>query len=372
MNKNYFNLILDNLTNLSIERDDYFNCVIKNKKDKIVYSGFILAKSPTGKAVTICDVNFQKSSVDKKYHPRLIFKRTDEAFNEKKVAGESITQRISFQTGEDGYREFWKMISFLKGFDDLVDTGNFKDEYRVASQQEVFDYLKNKEKFKDFGVYKNIINELGNESASALHLLTTIKLLKSYKEKLKSFIENKSSETDVQNWLDEENHKHRQDRCMIFGLEFVDYKREGGVAGNNYDVLTKIGMENEEKNLIELKSPSDDVLTSKDNQTINNTKKEYSISPSLSRAIPQILEYRKDLEDKRPGDPELQKIGEQGEIKISKCIIVVGSEKEDTRWKKNLRELRKALSSNLEIWTYTDLIRKIDSTIKNLENRRYL
>lgn len=369
MEKDFFNLITNDLTKLSVEKNDYYDCVIKDS-DGNFYKGFILSKSPTGEAITICEVDFHKSGDDKKYHPRLTFKRIDKTFKEKKIQGESITQRISFQKGGDGYREFWKMIAFLKGFKDLVDTGNFDDEYKVASQQEVLDYLRQKEKFKDYNVYKNIIDELGIDSASALYFLTTIKLLESYREQIKSFIDRKSGETDVQNWIDEDSHKHRQDRCMIFGLEFIDHKREGGVAGNNYDILTRIGTESEERILIELKSPSDDVFAIKNIETINDIKKEYSLSPSLSRAIPQILEYRKDLENKRSGDSELQKIGEQSEVKISKCIIVIGSEKLDGRWKKNLHELRRSLSANLEIWTYTDLLYKVDSIIKNLEKRK--
>lgn len=365
--KKYYDLLDDNITNLIIEKDGHFECIIKDK-DGVIYDGFILAKSPTGQAVTICEVGFQKSTTDSKYHPRLIFRRTDENFKDKKVAGESITQRISFQKGNDGYREFWVMVSFLKGFNDLVDTGSFENEYRVISDKEVLIYFK--ERSKDSDTYRKIIDELGIDSASIFHFLTTIKLMKSNREKIKSFIENKSNEKDVQSWIDEDSHKHRQDRCMIFGLEFVNHKREGGVVGNNYDILTRIGIENEERVLIELKSPSDDVFSLRDTKTINNPKKEYSLSTSLSRAIPQILEYRKDLEEKRMGDSELEKIGEKSEIKISKCIIIIGSEKGDARWKKNLREFRRALSASLEVWTYTDLLYKIDSIIKNLESRR--
>jgi len=369
MEDNFFNLISDDLTKLSIEKDGYFDCLIKDTSGKS-YKGFLLSKSPTGKAVTICEVSFHKSDTDEKYHPRLVFKRTNEKLIEKKVSGELLTQRISFQQGDDGYREFWKMISFLKGFRDLIDTGKFEDEYKVASDQEVLDYLKKKEQFKDNESYKKIIDELGIDSASALYFLTTVKLLKSYREKISSFIKNKSSETDVQNWIDEDSHEHRQDRCMIFGLEFINHKREGGVSGDRYDIFTKIGTESEERILIELKSPSDKIFEAKEHITINDTKKEYSLSPSISRAIPQILEYRKTLEEKRAGDSELQKIGEENEVKISKCIIVIGSDNNDTRWRKILREFRRSLSSNLEIWTYTDLLNKIDSIIKNLEKRQ--
>ena len=367
MNNNFFSLISGDLTKLSIERDNYFNCVIKNRENDAVYNGFILAKSPTGSAITICEVNFQKSSKDGKYHPRLIFKRTDEKFREKKVAGQSISQRISFNTGTDGYREFWKMISFLKGFDELVDTGKFKEDYKIVNDEEFSRYLKIRENEGSLDVFEELVNNSDVDSVSLLRSHSTVKLLKSYKKKIENFIDKKSNEKEVQNWIDEDSGKFREKRCMIFGLEFINHKREGGVSGNRYDLLTKIGSQAAERVLIELKSPADDIFNLKKRKTINEDVCEYSLSDSLGRAIPQILEYKKILEDKKSGDPELQKVGESNSIIINKCIIIIGSKNEDPRWFSNLCSLRKSLNSNLEIWTYTDLFNKIDSTIKNLE-----
>lgn len=362
--KNFYKLMDSDLVDLSIVKDSVYNCIIRDTKGNI-YEGFLLAESAAGKAKTICEVDFTKSKTDGKYHPRLTFKRTDGSFREKKVTGEALTQRISFQERQDGYIEFWKMISFLKGFGDLIDTGSFEQEYRVVSHDEVTKFIDG----EDEATIKKIIEGLGVVSASSLHIFSTIKLLKEYKKFFEYLIKEKATETDVQKWIDEDNHIHRQDRCMIFGLEFLNHKREGGAVGNKYDILTRIGVESEERVLFELKSPSVEVFSVKKKGTINDPKNEYSLSSSLARAIPQILEYRRDIEEKRAGDSELEKIGERGEVKISKCIIVIGSEIDDERWKKNLRELRRSLSSNLEIWTYTDLLHKIKSVIKNLENR---
>jgi len=69
-----------------------------------------------------------------------------------------------------------------------------------------------------------------------------------------------------------------------------------------------VGSETEERVLIELKSPSDDIFDMKEVKTINDVKKEYSLSASLSRAIPQILEYKKILEDKRQEIRNLKKL----------------------------------------------------------------
>jgi uncharacterized protein YaaR (DUF327 family) len=262
------------------------------------------------------------------------------------------------------------MVSFLNSFKNIIDTGNFSGEYQVVSDAEFSDYLKSKETEGDLGVFIDLVESSGTDSAAILHSATTLKLLKTYRSKIKEFIDSDATETDVQNWIDEDGHKYRKERCLIFGLEFINHKREAGASGDRYDLLTRIGASSEERVLIELKSPSSDVFDVKSSDTINNPKKEYSISSSLSRAIPQILEYKHTLETKLAGDSELQKIGEDGIIQISKCIIVIGKSIDDTRLMKNLRELRKSLSSGLEIWTYSDLYNKIDSTIQNLESNK--
>jgi hypothetical protein len=364
MNKNYIDLQTQALEQFKIVVNDQFSCSIKDDYGN-TYDGFFIAKSPTGLALTVCDVDFQKSATDKKYHPRLIFRRTDKDLVDKKVTGKSITRIIPFDKGQNGYREFWKMISFLKAFEDLVDTGDFDKQYRVVTGDQVVTYLDRGE-----SEIKSVVDLLRIDSTSAFNYLTTIKLLEKYKEEVQSFIDTGASEMTVQNWLDEDNNAYRQDRCMIFGIEFINHKREGSASGNRYDIFTRIGSENEERVIIELKSPSDKIFQEKVHDTNNDPKVEYSLSDSLSRAIPQILEYRKDLESKDAGDSELQKIGENTRVHIAKCVIVIGSTRNDERWKRNLRELRRALSSNLEIWTYTDLINKMDGVIKNFTEKR--
>jgi len=365
--KKYYNLIENDITDLVIERDNQFECIIKDKNNTI-YNGFILAKSKNGLATTVCEISFHKSDTDNKYQPRPTFKRINKKYEVKKVHGNALTQRISFQTGEDGYREFWSMVSFLNGFKDLIDTGDFNNEYQVVTDSEFVAYLKVKEKTGDLKTFHDLVDQTGTDAVAVLRTASTLKLLKSYREKINEFINTKPNETLVQNWIDEEEHKHRKERCLIFGLEFVNHAREAGASGDRYDLLTRIGTESEERVLIELKSPSAEVFDIKESTTINKPKKEYSIATPLARAIPQILEYRKTLEDKRPGDPELEKIGENKAIGIPKCIIVIGTIKVDARWAKNFKELKKSLSSGLEIWTYTDLYNKIDSTIQNLES----
>ena len=123
-----------------------------------------------------------------------------------------------------------------------------------------------------------------------------------------------------------------------------------------------------EYTLIELKSPKAEVFDIKEKTNDKGGKStEYVLSRALSRSIPQILNYRESLENKAPEDEDFQKIGiEKGKIK--KCIILIGTRKKtDTLWENHFLNLQRSFSNSLEICTYTDLINKLDTTIKNLK-----
>ncbi len=341
-----------------------YNCDLIDDNG-VVYKGFLLAKTPKGEAFTVCDVDFHKSSSDKKCHPRLTFRKTKSDFTDKKTTINSEDVRISFDSGQDGYREFWKMINFLFRFEHLVDLG---ESYQVVSDKGFYEYANNKENFGSFSKALEHVKNIGLESGVFISAALTLKMLEENKVKLDGFIREKTGEKLIQNWLDGDDHKHRGERCLIFGLEFVSHYREGGSSGKRYDILTRIGIDSEERVLIELKGADADAFDVESKKTINEVSKEYRLSDELSRAIPQILEYKRNLEAKPEGDPELERVGEQNKVRIAKCVIVIGSlRSDDKRWMRNFEELKKSFNSVLEIWTYTDLQNKLDATISNLK-----
>ena len=186
-----------------------------------------------------------------------------------------------------------------------------------------------------------------------------IEILKSHKEFLLSNLD--KDESFVQNWLGEEKGKYRRRRCLIFGIEYVDPKREGEFMRKRFDILAEQNLDCHV--LIELKSPNAEIFSIKKNPTINDgVTTEYSLSPELGRAIPQILGYRRWYENARP--EEIQALGIDKK-RISKCIIVVGTRQEDEVWKENFQSLKSSI--NIELYTYSDLIDRLDNTIKNLE-----
>lgn len=349
---------------LTIQAADHFDCDLIDSSTNERYKGFILAKSPQGNNLTICDTEFKRSATDQKYQPRLIFRRVDDEFNDVNAPSGSRNRRIPFADGADGYREFWRMISFLFKFKETIDFGDFDGTYQVISSDQFKEYITN---VANKDAITKIAEDLGVDISEILRTKSTITLLKNYRDKLQEFIDGNASETDVQNWLDEDGHKYRQQRCLIFGLEYIDFNREGSVNSKNFDVLTRVGSKYIDHVLIELKSPSDDIFEVESAQTINNPTDTYKIHKHLSRAIPQILEYKSALEAKDAGDAELEKLGIFDKPHIGKCIIVIGKHSDNPRWQKNRENLLRSFNSNLEIWTYTELLNKLDATIQNLE-----
>ncbi len=180
-----------------------------------------------------------------------------------------------------------------------------------------------------------------------------------------SFLENNldKDEKFIQNWIDENNRAFVARRCLIFGIEYVDPRREGNLSQKRFDILANQNRTNHV--LIELKSPNAEVFriekTSNNNGGVST---EYRLSEELSRAIPQVLGY-KSLYD-NASNVELEKLGLSEKKIISKCLIIIGQSKSDSVWKENIQQLRSNLGM-IELLTYTDLIDKLKNTIKNLE-----
>jgi len=184
-------------------------------------------------------------------------------------------------------------------------------------------------------------------------------------EKLLIFLENNldKGEAFIQNWIDENEGKYRKQRCLIFGIEYVDPKREGELNRKRFDILADQNRENHV--LIELKPPNSEIFKIEDLKTKNSGKStEYSLSTHMSRAIPQVLGYKEWYEQAKP--EELEKLGIRTKKNISKCIIVISKNQDNEVWKGNLKRLRENLPK-IEIVTYTDLIDKLKNTIKNLK-----
>lgn len=160
------------LSHYRIEAMPGFNCMIIDDSDiRNEYLGFLLAKSKGGEAYTVCDVDFHYSGKDKKYGTRLVFRKTFKDLRDKTVSKNQIFQRIPFRTGQDGYREFWKMIAFLETFKETVDIGEFLDEFKVVSKDDIVSNLKKIDKSERANYLMKIIEESKSDEDVLMSLL---------------------------------------------------------------------------------------------------------------------------------------------------------------------------------------------------------
>lgn len=283
----------------------------------------------------------------------------------KKIIAGSTEQEIIERIKEFKPEQKIIFLESLKKIEDIqLPTGDLKDISVEDFLPAFLDFLKDPKK---------------QEIIAANYSQVQIQILEEHKKFLEDNLNKK--ETFITDWIDgkidnagntmsysaEEIKKLKKSRCLIFGLEFISHRREGNTSSRRFDVLTKISEGKNEYVLIELKSPSGDVFKVVEKQNANEGKStEYHLSEDTARGIPQISDYRRLLENDT-SSAEWQKIG-LPEGKIAKCLILIGTrKKEDSVWEEHFLSLRRNLSSSIEIMTYTDLIQKLDTTIKNLK-----
>jgi len=211
-----------------------------------------------------------------------------------------------------------------------------------------FQFLHNK---RNFTIFQRSINKIKAENLREIR---------------KFLLENlDKNETVIQDWIDEENGKYRKQRCLIFGIEYIDPKREGEIhMRKRFDVLAEQNLDNHV--IIELKSPNAKIFDIKIHTNANGGQTtEYAISSDLARAIPQILQYKRWYES--ISNEQIQSLGIKNKKSVSECIVVIGQRVDnDEVWKQNFKDLQKHI--DVKILTYNDLLDKMNNTIVNIEN----
>lgn len=359
-NNNFFDLTTNNdLSSLMIVRIDTFNCQIQDKINNKIYSGFLLAKSDTNKVYTMCD--FQKSGTDKKYQARLCFRKTDDNFKERNVRKGSDEVIISFEKGHDGYREFWKMISFLYKWRDTIDLGEFEDYFAITNKNlgEVLSKLSNVEN-KPL-VLKNL-NKLSIQNLSNISDLVSA-------TKIRKIIEvwHLNKENYIEDYWQKLFQTHTWILSQIFSAPYIkigekfycggkDDDDKGGVKG---DILYTSITNNIA--FIEIKTPSPDLLIGNQYRGDEEGKENiiYTIKDELTGGINQVLNQRKTY---------LKQYAEKNGRKLdnAKCILIIGLLPKNEDQLKSFELFRGSLN-NVEVITYDELFSRIEQILAIFE-----
>lgn len=378
------------LERFSIESSG-FNCRLKDDEG-CLYKGFLLAKSEKGNALTVCDVSFEWSSTDHKYPPRLTFRRTYATLADRPVRDGQMFQRISFLSGDDGYRELWKMIGFLRKFKEFVDLGDFESKYQIVSTESVVGHLRvkpvgeRKEEIASYvtkaGISEEEMAELLVHRARKNDVDTFKKLMDNkggyvnqYRERHKSEIKKPGDEAVWHHFL--KNHQ------WIFGLsldlrfieDLLDEQAVGDPDTQNKGnpMVDLLGL-NDYTVLIELKTPGANIFT--DSRSASSRANTWSFSGDFIDGLSQCLAQKTDWEKTSRSkilvktDPQgVRRVLDQGVIRTidPEAIYVVGNKDRevprdstdaDVMLKRDTLERFSRNNRNITIIAYDELYRR--------------
>ncbi len=383
----YYNLIENDLTDLQIEEvNEYlgkqYRCVIKDNKGK-EYKGFLLAKSNKGCAYTLCEINIQRSATDDKYHPRFIFRRTDEELQNKKVFTGNKYQRISFNSGQDGYREFWEMVAFLYKFRELIDIGEAFEEYKVVDSSKYIQEFDTQEEVEQVKTLKKLIRnaDLSEDRIKEIISGAREKTLKEFKKLLvektywKTYLE--KNENEIAGTGEEAVwHHFLKKHDWILGLnadvrfirDFVDEAEVGipNTEGKGSPVVDMMGL-SDYTVLIELKKPSTHIFTEHKKESTSRANT-WSFTDHFIDGISQCLAQKTEWDEKHKSKELVlrKKVVDQNHTRSldTKTIFLIGNkEKEiptkdsdvETLLKRDTFQRYRRNSRNINIVTYDEL-----------------
>lgn len=148
-----FNLANQDIDKIAIYLSaDGSKCFISDKENKSnFYTNFIIYDGE--KVKKKCIISFDKNSRNNRFIPRLTF------YKENKngiVDSQNNKVIIEFNATESGLFEFWKLVSFLKKYKDLVDTGDFETKYQVVDSSHYIAEFKNKKDYQKIESLKEL------------------------------------------------------------------------------------------------------------------------------------------------------------------------------------------------------------------------
>lgn len=365
-----------------------FECLLE--KSGHVYKGFILAKSEKGEAYTICDVNFRWSNTDRKYATRLIFRRTNKQLQDKKVKSDSFFQRIPFNAGEDGYREFWKMLGFLGTFNKLVDVGDFHQEFRTVSENDLVIHITDKSESERIPAILEPAQKAGIDAddirngVTQKERQTDIEVFEKLLVNQDSYRDIYRSENNITKKGDEATwHHFLKNHKWIFGLsldlrfieDILDEQSIGNPSSDNKGnpMVDMMGI-SDYTVLIELKTPETDIFTRK--KTTKARANTWSFTDDFiegfSQCLAQKSDWNKNSENKRlvhTTDEGKRTIIDQGIIRTidPQGIFIVGNKdrelpresRDDDTWiKRDTLERFIKNNRNINIISYDELFRR--------------
>lgn len=289
-----------------------------------LYKGFILAKSPSGKAFTVVDTSFQRSAKDDRYPARLTFRRTNDQLEDKPINKGHRYQRISMEDGADGYRQFWKMMAFLSQYEKIIDDAKMFDAFQLVSRGSVVRSLKEKAQGDQKQELIDYIEESDvtiDDMADALVHKARVEDLKEFKKLLDN--ENNYTEEYRTQYVSEIKgagnepiwHHFLSNHKWIFGLgldlrfmhDFVDEAAVGNpdTSGSGNPNADMLGW-SDYTATVEIKTPDAKFFT--ESKRATGRTNTWSFTPDFIDGISQVLSQKDDWQSSHANKTVTQEI----------------------------------------------------------------
>lgn len=355
-------------------------CIIWDSSDRSkAYNSFVLSKNSRSK--TICEIAFHKSSKTDKYLPRPTFKKiaNNGDINSTK-SKDKVTIKLS--DSEDAIR-FWKLVSFLFSYKDLVDVGEFENSFKVVAKDS---YIL---EFKDKGELQKIedLKELVGHSNLNYNQLKTL-TFENRKKKLKVFYhllknidgirEKYRVKYNIQNGEEHIWHHFLKNNDWIIGLntdlrfiyDILDEQKIGieNSKGSESPIVDLLGI-SEFTTLIELKHSSSDIFKKTKSKGRANTWDFTSdFIEGISQCLGQKNEIQNSFKNKTFVKDDNTRLKKDGIENIDpKSILIVGNKKTEfpineldntNILKNNTLERFRRNNRNIDIITFDELFER--------------
>lgn len=358
------------------ETNDKSSCFICKKDDRRhIYDEFIIFNGP--KVEVRCDISFYKSSSTGKFTPRITFFKQKKNGEIKETDKDKI--RIEFVDSDRGLDNFWKLISFLFKYKDLVDTGEFASEYKVVTTNAYIAEFQTKEDYEKIEDLRQIFQEanIDEKSIRAALIDKRKQILAQFKELLlmNDYSEYKENNSITQPGDEPVWHHFLKKNDWLLGLnvdikfirDFADETSVGNPStentGNPKSDMMGIA---DYTTLVELKTPSTNFFT--EEKSTKARTGTWSFTGDFIEGVSQCLKQKFDW-DKYQGNKDLvingQLIDQDSHRTVDpKTIFIIGNKQKELNMrskdtsvitKRDTLERFRRNNRNVDILSYDEL-----------------
>ncbi len=337
---NYFDVEKNDISTLTVTKSvDENHCYLEDKQS--YYGGFIISNKP--RVETRCKILFIKSKSTGKFKPILEFRKVTK-LGELKTTNSDVI--ISIKDSNE-LENFWKIISFLQGFTELIETDEFSKHYKAVSHEAYIKSFEKEEHTKKVTAILDLIDktDLTEDSLKSILYNQRKKIVKRFYYLLKNMNVN-TDEKSIDFYKKKFNIKELGEEAVWHHF----LKNNNWILGLNtdlrfiYDLLSeqKLGSEDSKAKgssktdllglsyfttIIELKTPSTPIF--KENKTSKSRANTFDFSNDFIESYSQILAQHWDISsnpDKLLKDDNGQLLDRQTIRTIDpKAVLIIGS-----------------------------------------------